>query len=148
MKRPHLLQVDDGPEAFAPLWEALRETGLRAGWLELAEPEPVPSTLVQAVRDGALRAVAVGEEGSVAVKRRKGPPVLGDLLREHFLGCRLVLVRGGLPAAGEKAGEGAEIPRLLAVSGGGWRVEVAGRAARDLSTEELATRLRRPRPWG
>lgn len=146
MKRSHLLQVEDGPEVFAPLWSAMSEAGLRAGWLELAEPEPVPSTLVRAAHEGALRAVAAGEEGSVAVKRRKGSPVLEDLLREHFLGCRLVLVRGEPPtdrAGGEEAG----IPRLLPVSGGGWRVEVPGQAARDLSTEELVSRLRRPRPW-
>ena len=137
MKRPHVLRVEDGPEVFAPLLKALAAEGLRVGWLELAEPEPVPTSLAQAARSGALRAVAVGVRGSVALKERKGPAVLSDVLREHFLGCRLVLLRGGDEQA----------TRLIPTSGGGWRVEPPSGAARDLSTGELMTRLRRPRPW-
>jgi len=144
MKAPHLLRVEEGPEVFAPLLAAMEMEGMRAGWLELAEPEPAPSTLDRAVDGGALRAVAVGERGSVAVKRRKGPPVLGDLLREHFLGCRLVLLRGQPPPGAAEI----ELPRLTPAADGGWRVEAPDRAALDLSTAELVARLRRPRPWG
>lgn len=146
MKRPHLLRVDEDPEVFAPLLAAVAAAGARAGWLEWAEPEPVPPTLARAARAGALRAVAVGEGGSVAVKSRAGEPVLGDLLREHFLGCRLVLVRGAPPPAVEAVAD--PIPRLVPVSGGSWRVETERGAVRDLSTDELVARLRRPRPWG
>lgn len=154
MKRPHLLRVDEPPETFAPLLEAVAELGLRAGWLEWqtadsasdagAEPAPWPPALAAAAGLGVLRAVAVGPGGSVAVKPRGGPPVAGDVLREHFLGCRLVLVRG---AGGAAAGELAEAPRLGTGSGGRWRLEVPGQAARELSSEALAERLRKPRPW-
>lgn len=151
MKRTHVLRVEDGPEVFEPLLQAVAAAGLRVGWLELAEPEPVPPTLARAAGAGALRAVAVGESGSVAVKARRGPAVLTDVLREHFLGCRLVLVRGESGAGEERAGglpTGLpEAPRLIPVSGGAWRVEGPSRAVRDLSTDDLVARLRRPRPW-
>jgi hypothetical protein len=147
VKAPHLLRVDEGPDVFAPLLAALASSGSRAGWLEWAEPEPVPPSLARAAEAGALRAVAVGEGGSVAVKVRRGDPVLGDLLREHFLGCRLVLVRGAPPdpVADPVA---AAMPRLVPVSGGSWRVETEGGRGHALSTDELVARLRRPRPWG
>ena len=142
MKKPHLLRVAEDPEVFAPLLAAAAAAGCRIGWLEWAEPEPQPPTLVRAARSGALRAVAVGETGSVAVKSRRGQPVLADLLREHFLGCRLVLLRGAPPdpVAGP-------LPRLVPASGGSWRVEGEETGVRDLSTDELVARLRRPRPW-
>lgn len=143
MKRLHLLRVAEGPEIFSALWEALEAVGLRAGWLEVAEPDPAPATLVRAAFGGALRAVAVGERSTLAVKRRRGPARLEDLLREHFLGCRLVLLRGDGLLAAETAG----LPTLVPVSGGGWRVEAPGGPACDLATEELVARLRRPRPW-
>jgi hypothetical protein len=155
VKRPHLLRVDEPPATFAPLLEAVAELGLRSGWLEwqtadsapdsASEPAPRPPALAAAAGLGVLRAVAVGLGGSVAVKPRGGPPVAGDVLREHFLGCRLVLVRG---AEGAAAGELAEAPRLLAVGEDRWRVEVPGQAALELTSEKLAQRLRRPRPWG
>lgn len=152
-----VLRVEEGPEAFVPLMDAMTDAGLRLGWLELAEPEPLPPSLVRASGAGALRAVAVGSRGSVAVKARRGAPVLGDVLREHFLGCRLVLVRGEEHDVTE--GEGSalpelpETPRLVPASGGSWRVEstqsstLKASALLDLTTEDLIVRLRRPRPW-
>lgn len=146
MRSPHLLRIEEDPEVFASLVAAAAAAGSRVGWLEWAEPEPVPPTLARAAGAGALRAVAVGEKGSVAVKARRGEPVLADLLREHFLGCRLVLVRGAPPDASADP-----LPRLVPVSGGSWRLETGGEEptafARDLSTDELVARLRRPRPW-
>ena len=91
-----------------------------------------------------LRAVAVGEGMSAAVKPLAGPAVLADLLREHFRGCAAVLVRGGLAPA--------DAPLLAPAGAPGddadrWRVTLAA-GARTATTAELVTRLRRPRPWG
>jgi len=142
MKRLHQLRVEAAPEAFGPLVRALGALGLRAGWLDLgaADPTPLPPALAAAAGLGVLRAVAVGPGGSVAVKPRAGAPVLDDLLREHFLGCRVVLVRA--------APEALEAPRLTPLGEGRYRVEAAGRAAEELGAAELAVRLRKPRPWG
>src|SRR6185436_14218941 len=94
-KGPHLLRVELGPAAFLPLFAAARALELRLGWLELGGAvAPLPASLDAAASLGALRAVAVGEGKSVAVKPRRGAPVLKDLLREHFAGCALVLVEG------------------------------------------------------
>jgi len=130
VKKPHLLAVEAGPEAFAPLVEAAAAAGLRVGWLDLAPADP-PAALAPAAELPLLRAVAVGGGRSVAVKPLAGEPVLRDLLREHFLGCRLVLVRGGSGGA------------RLAPAGEGWRVEEED-GSRDLTTEQLLGRLRGP----
>ncbi|MGH9360877.1 MAG: hypothetical protein ACRD2T_03105, partial [Thermoanaerobaculia bacterium] len=83
-----------------------------------------------------LRAVAVGEGRAVAVKPIAGPPVLGDLLREHFLGCCLVLVRGDVAAP------------ALAPDGDAWSLTPPSPAPpRRLTTAELVAALRQPRPW-
>lgn len=135
MKEPHLLRVEadqGGPERFGALFRAAAEAGLRVGWLELGEAAPLPPGLESAAGLGALRAVAVGSGRSVAVKPRKGAPVLRDLLREHFLGCALVLVRGD---------RGAESPELCA-DGDRWKV-----GDTSFDTEGLVAALRRPRPW-
>ncbi|HEX4964953.1 MAG TPA: hypothetical protein VF173_29350 [Thermoanaerobaculia bacterium] len=136
MKAPHLLEVTASPDRFAPLIEAARALGLRVGWLELgARPAPVPPDLEAAAALGALRAVAVGEGRTVAVKPLRGAPVLKDLLREHFRGCALVLVRGevGVPA--------------LEPDGEAWRIILSEAAVRRLTTAELAAALRQPHPW-
>lgn len=141
MKEPHLLRVDAPAEHFAPLAAALAAEGMRLGWLELAAapPEPLSIELAAALDLGVLRAVAVGPGRSLAAKPLRGAPVLRDLLREHFRGCRLVLVAGrGAPP---------ELPALEPADGGGYRVEPPGEAARTLAPAALATRLRRPRPW-
>jgi len=144
MSEPHLLSVDEGPEAFAALVAALAAAGMRAGWLDLgdsgslAAASPLPPDLETAAAAGVLRAVAAGGGRSVAVKPLKGAPVLGDLLREHFRGCALVLVRG--------EATGPEIPRL-APAVGAWTVTPPGGAARVYAPAELVAELRRPRPW-
>lgn len=136
MKSPHLLRVGDPPERFAPLIEAARALGLRIGWLEMGgTAHPVPPALEVAAGLGVLRAVEVGEGRSVAVKPMRGAPVLKDLLREHFRGCALVLVRGEV-----------EAPRLEPEEGD-WRLQVPGEASRRLTTAGLAEALRKPHPW-
>ena len=139
-KNPHLLRVEEGPERFAALFTAVRALGLRIGWLDLQEssPAPLPADLEAAAALGALRAVAVGGGRSVAVKPLRGAPVIGDLFREQFSGCVLVLLRG-TPG-------GIEAPRLTP-EGEGFRVAAPGEAARLYSAGDLAAVLRRPRPW-
>ncbi len=145
MKRIHLLRTDAGPDALAGLIGAARAQGLRVGWLDLdtGEPAPVPPSLDAAAEAGALRAVSAGAGRTVTVKRPAGPPVLRDLLREHFLGCALVVIR---PAGNDAAVDLGELP-VLEPAGDGWRI-AGGGGALELTTGELVGRLRRPRPWG
>jgi hypothetical protein len=136
LKSPHLLRVDDAPDRFAPLIAAARALGLRVGWLDLGgATTPIPAPLEAAAALGVLRAVAVGEARSVAVKPMRGAPVLKDLLREHFRGCVLVLVHGELEAPS------------LRIEDDAWIVAPPGAASRRYATEELAMALRKPRPW-
>jgi len=134
LKAPHLLRVEDPPESFSSLVEAARAEGLRIGWLELAEVSPLPEVLESAAGLGVLRAVSVGGGRTVAVKPLRGAPVLKDVLREHFLGCALVLVRG------EEAA-----PRLRP-EGEGWVMEIPEQAAQPLTMEQLLGKLRSPLP--
>lgn len=147
MSLPHLLRVERPPEDFAELFAAAAEAGLRIGWLEAADPEPPPS-LAAAAGLGALRAVAVGEAGTLAYKPRRGPAVLADLLREHFAGCALVLVHGDIAdAAGASYLEPPHDPDA------GWRLVTREgdhplatlQDDRPLTTDSLVARLRRPR---
>jgi hypothetical protein len=137
MTAPHLLRVSDPPERFAALIEAARAGGLRVGWLELDAPTepvpPVPDTLDSAAGLGVLRAVAVGDGRTVAVKPMRGTPVLRDVLREHFRGCALVLVRGEVDAP------------ALRPEGEGWVVDMPGFAGRPYGTAELAAAFRSPK---
>lgn len=147
MKEPHLLRVTAPPAGFAPLAAAMAALDLRLGWLDLAAapPEPPAGELAAALDLGVLRAVAVGPGRVVAAKPLRGAPVLRDLLREHFLGCRLVLVAGpGAPAdlpalEPERDGPGGEVVA--------YRVTPPAEAGQRFAPAELAARLRRPRPW-
>jgi hypothetical protein len=136
MKFPHLLRVDEEPVRFAPLIESARALGLRIGWLELGVTSvPVPQDLASAADLGVLRAAAVGERRTVAVKPLRGAPVLKDLLREHFQGCALVLIRGEVEAPS------------LRIEGDAWIVAPPGAASRKYKAEDLAAALRKPHPW-
>lgn len=130
--RPHLLRVERPMVEFKDLIAAVRHQGDRVGWLELeSATAPLPPGLGEAAACGLLRAVAVGGGRSVAVKPLRGEPVLRDVLREHFRGCLLVLVRGAVDA-----------PRIESRDGG-WTVGGKG----PYQAAELAAALRRPRPW-
>ncbi|HEY7214904.1 MAG TPA: hypothetical protein VIC28_09760 [Thermoanaerobaculia bacterium] len=136
MRPPHLLRVEEDPSRFAPLIEAARALGLRIGWLDLStDTNPVPESLETAASLGALRAVAVGQDRTVAVKPLRGRPVLRDLLREHFQGCALVLVRGEVAAPS------------LTIRENTWIVSPSGAASRSYTGEQLAAALRQPHPW-
>ena len=135
MKSPHLLRVEDAPDRFAPLIDAARALGLRIGWLDLGTAAPIPESLETAAGLGVLRAVSVGEGRTVAVKPLRGAPVLKDLLREHFQGCALVLVRGEINAP------------ALRIEDDAWLVTPPGAASRRYATSDLALALRKPHPW-
>jgi len=132
MRWPHLLRVEAEPAELAPLVEALAAAGERAGWLELEEPPAVPPRLEAAGDAGVLRAVAVADGRSVAHKRLRGEPVLKDLVREHFRGCRVVFVRGEV-----------EAPRLEP-RGESWALTEPGGKTRILTADELLARWRKP----
>jgi hypothetical protein len=188
LKLPHLLRVAEGPESFAALFAAMSAAGLRAGWLDLRRTEPGSAAaaaisaraateaagrdadppgiavtlagLETAAALGVRRAVAAGGGRSLALKPLRGEPVLRDLVREHFLGCTLVLVRGGggtakadAPALAEAAGAGRlalESLPALSPAGDGWQVSspAAGVTPLRFDTAKLLACLRRPRPWG
>ena len=145
--KPFLLRVERPFEDFRSLVAALRQAGERCGWLDLSVPAEIPATLDAAARGGVLRAVAAGGGRQVAVKPMRGAPVLRDVLREHFRGCRLVLVRATAEALG---GTGAETCPHLAPTGDGWTVGLPGVEPTSLqqTTEQAVMALRRPRPWG
>jgi len=135
MRAPVVVAVDRGPEAFQSLFAAAREAGERFGWLELATDaaSPVPPDLASAAESGALRAVRSGGGRTIVVKPVAGPAVLRDLVREHFLGCTLILVRGW---------EG--WPRVEP-SAGGYELRSAVGRSRSFGAAELVAELRRPK---
>ena len=130
MKAPALVTVDQVPEAFVALFEAARQRGMRVGWLDLSVDEAVPTA--PALKVGATKAVAVGDDRVVSVKRISGRTVLRDLVREHFLGYAVVLVHGhqGSPS--------------LRSTGMELRLEEGGRVV-SLPADALLSRLLRPR---
>lgn len=136
MKRIHLLRALGEVRDFAPLLEAMSRQGKRIGWLILGDVEGPPE-LEAAARSGAAHAVAAGSVRTVSVKRRQGPAVTEDLLREHFLGCIAVLVQGDL-----------EVPTLAPPTGKtGWVVTTVGGQERQYAIGDLLSALRRPQPF-
>jgi|SRR5687767_9958663 len=123
----HALRVTEGSAAFRSLCAAVEREGERAGWLDLSASASGADLV-----DGVWKAVTVEAARTVAIKRRRGAPVLRDLLREHFSGCRLVLVHGEAP-----------LP-LLRSRGEEWEIENAGGETRRLTTAELVRALRSP----
>jgi len=137
MKTIHLLRVTEPAVTFSELINAAKSAGLRVGWLRLESPPICDPELEDAAAAGVLRAVAVGAERSVVVKPLRGAVILRDLLREHFLGCRLVLVQGNLSAP------------LLTQRGESWKLTFpTGEPASEVwTTERLLSSLTKPRPW-
>lgn len=135
MRHVHYLLVDGEADDYLEVIEALRVEGIRVGWLDLRGAE-VPAALTSACRTGVLRAVAVDDGVTVSAKPRRGGIVMKDLQREYFLGCSVVLIRGG---------EG--MPRLAARAGR-WRLSAPGEPPRTLDTARLVKLLRRPHPFG
>ena len=130
--QPKILKTGANAGHFDGVFQAAAGAGYRIGWLELDAEVTAPSDLEAASSAGALRAVAVSSRSIVSVKRLKGPPVLRDVVREHFTGCRLVLVRGSV-----------EAPEIVP-DGERWLICWARGAERTLSTEQLMNELRKP----
>ena len=144
--RQFLLRIERPVVEFAELVAALRHESFRVGRLEMAptagggKPAPVPESLAEAESLGVLRAVSVGGGRSIAVKPMKGEPVLRDVLREHFRGCRVVLVSG-------PANEARDSFPLLERVEAGWKVSLSRGETKKYTTQELIAALRRPDPW-
>lgn len=137
MNSPVLLAVVGEAVAFEPLFVAARERGVRLGWLELDSAAFPPPTLAFAPLAGAFRAVAVGNRTSIAVKPMKGSPVLRDLLREHFLGADVVLIKG------------MDLFPKLTRGDTGWCLTESATVESRVTLEELFARLRKPAMrWG
>lgn len=141
-----LLRIERPMVEFAKLVAALRQEGFRVGRLEMAptagggKPAPVPESLGEAESLGVLRAVSVGGGRSIAVKPMRGEPVLRDVLREHFRGCRIVLVSG-------PASEARDSVPLLERGESSWKVSLPRGETKRYTTQELIAALRRPDPW-
>jgi len=133
VRTPALVAVSEPPSSFESLFGAARALRLRLGWLELGASVALEGPLEAAAGLGALRAVAAGAGRVVTSKPIRGEPVLRDLLREHFLGCAVVLVRGleGHPR--------------LSTTAAGYRLELANDRARALDAESALAELVRPR---
>ncbi len=136
MKKPHLLKVDDPIGRFAPLFERADERAMRLGWLEL--DEPALSGLELGGEGDPFKQVVVGRRRTLAVKRRRGDARLDDLIREHFLGCALLLLRVG--AGGQDLDE-VDAPELRPTAAG-WRVSRGERGV-ELDSDALLDRLSR-----
>lgn len=141
-KNLHLLRALSPPAAYAALIGEARRRGERIGWLEWhpeQPPEPCETgPCEEAAELGVLRAVSVRDGQLRAIKPMLGPPVLRDVVREHFRGCLAVLVssHGNLKK---------EIPTVEA-EGRQLIVRLAERAW-TLAPEQLCDRLRRPAPF-
>ena len=136
MRRIHLLRVAEEASVYEPLVRAAAAAGLRVGWLELPAPSPPPPELRAALDAGSDRAVTVGESWTLAARPRKGPARMRELMRQQFLGCTLVLVRGE-----------ADAPLLAPAGDGGWRVTIASGKDRRYGVDQLVAALREPRPF-
>ena len=134
MKRVHLLGVRREPEAFGPLVQAAVADGGRVGWLDLSGSATPPGDLEAAAALGVQAAVASGGGWVVSARRLRGEAAMPELLRKHFLGCRVVLVLGG-----------AGLP-LLDPRGSKWTVQAPGGEQMVLTLGELVAALRKPRP--
>jgi len=133
VKTPALVAVEAEPRRFSELFAAARQAGVRIGWLDLkAMPQP-PAELASAVECGVSRAVAAGGRQVVSLKALRGEPVLRDLLREHFVGFAVVLLRS---ASGW--------PKLRPDENG-FRLETASGDDRQLDAAGLLRELCRPR---
>lgn len=132
MKAPALVAVNQPADAFTALFAAAAARDARVGWLDLAAAVEPPAVLGPAAAAGAAKAVAVSPGGAIAWKRRRGAPLLRDLLREHFLGYLAVLVRGG---------EG--WPRL-SLEGDVYKLAITNGSARQGTAEEILDVMRVP----
>ncbi len=94
MKAPRIILVEGTLEQYSEMVQKESAAGRRVGWLDMNAATALPERFDRAGSIGVFRAVEVGATATLSCKPRKGSVVLKDLLREHFLGCSVVLVRG------------------------------------------------------
>jgi hypothetical protein len=132
VKSPVLFSVSGDVSDYEPLFVAARERGAKVGWLELDSVAAGARTPAGLPFTGAFRTVEVNDRWTVSTKPRKGPAVLRDLLREHFLGADVVLVSG------------LDLFPKLSRRNEDWELEEAAGRKFRLSTEALLDRARKP----
>ena len=132
MKTAVLFSVTGEAADFEPLIAAANERGVRVGWLAWESGPAKASALRNPPLVCAFRSVEVSDDWTISAKPRRGPAILRDLLREHFLGADVVLVKG------------LELFPRLARHGKDWELEEAVGRKRTLSTEALLDRARKP----
>jgi hypothetical protein len=145
-----VLLAEESSPGLLELVRQLRRSGFQVGWLEMASWPEIES-LAGPARAGSMRAVLLSPEGSLVFKpRRTLPPLLG-LLREHFLGCEVVvlLCTRGCTLCEGLSPRGAVVRAVhLRELSGGWQVgssvECAPRDGSTWTTDQLVARLRRP----
>jgi hypothetical protein len=127
-----MVRVSAGAETFSTLFDGARRAGVRFGWLDLITAFDPPADLSTAAESGALRAVSVNGRSILSLKMLVGEPVLKDVIRENFTGCRLILVRGEV-----------EAPELRFRSGD-WVLRQMDGVEKIYTLEELLAALRSP----
>jgi hypothetical protein len=139
MPKTHLLRIDRPLLEFAALLAAVRQAGLKAGYLEWrpeGEPQAVDpaDTIAAAAQLDLLRAVRVDRGPTRVLKPHRGKLLLVDVLKEHFRGASLVLVDGAVDAP------------LLRPLDGSFQVESID-AAHLYTCSALVAALSKPRPF-
>ncbi len=132
MKHIHVLRTTGDAADFRALFASSSALGVRVGWLDLDTEAGPPPQLEEVAELGVFRVVGVTAKRVVTVKPMHGATVLKDLLREYFVGCRLVVIRGELDA-----------PELLAIPSG-YRVRFEDGDEKDFSSDALARALLKP----
>ncbi len=153
MKRNHILKTELGKTDLMGLIEAAAALDLRVGWLDWQpETQPDPGDLgIQGLAEMAstpvLRAVTVQSRRVTSIKPMAGGAVFYDVLRSHFRGCSVVLVR----SIGESEPEELLSAPELRTKDDKYAVDVLDENGSPksflLTAGELAIRLRRPRPF-
>jgi hypothetical protein len=100
MKAPAIVAVELPSSCWTELIREAKQRGARVGWLEWNGADlELPVELEGVMAGGCERVVLVGPRRTVSFRVRRGPSVLRDVIRSHFLGWDLVLVHGlcGIP---------------------------------------------------
>lgn len=130
--QPRTVRVSAVAGSFSTLFDAARAASVRIGWLDLVATPEAPGDLEIAAGSGALRAVSVSGRRILSIKTLLGEPVLRDVVRENFTGCRLLLIRGEV-----------EAPELVPRSDG-WLIRGLDGVETPYTSEEFLAALRSP----
>lgn len=144
MKRVHVLRARSARQEWVTLQTGVHALGERIGWLDW-RPEEAPRLPLRDWDRGWSRRVVLEAGRAKAIKPMAGPPVLRDVLREYFGGCVAVLVSSKEPVAEAIADLEVVADGLLVRP----RCDESADGDRQLlfTVDELARRLRKPRPF-